>query len=211
MNDAERRLERENQKEINREKRSRSRKILFDVIALATLGFIIFWGFGGGTWVASQMPDKPVSEFFFSLSSGKVDKLEKYVINGFSIKETEDTEDQVPGEEMLEPTDIDSPGAEILNHFNAMRQTFGYSITVLYEKEGKETCTAEQLAQINKALEKYDVGPCTKACRITYSVRISGKKSVIKNSLYEGTATTVRIDGKWYIMPGTLEYSEVTP
>ena len=84
-------------------------------------------------------------------------------------------------------------------------------MTVLYEKEGKEKVSAERLAELNEVLKEYGVGPANKAAVISYTVRISGKKSVLKNTLYEGKVTTVRIDGKWYIMSGTLEYSEVTP
>ena len=212
MTDAERRLESINQKELRKEKNDKRNKIIFDLIAVLTLVFLAFWGFGGGTKITSLMADKPVSEFFFSLSSGKIDKLEGYVINGFTIKVNEDeTEDVKPGEEVYEAVDPNSAGAEILGHYNRLRSEYGYSMTVLYEKEGKTKLSQEQLDKLNQELKEYGVGPATKAAVITFSVRISGKKSVLKNTFYEGKATTVRIDGKWYIMPGTLEYREVTP
>ncbi|MBR5137595.1 MAG: hypothetical protein IKV30_06210 [Clostridia bacterium] len=210
MTDAERRLERANEREIRKEKGDKRRKIIFDLIAVLTLAFLAFWGFGGGAKISSQMADKPISEFYFALSSGKIDKLEAYVINGFSIKTSED-KDVKPGEEVFETADPNSAGAEILGLYNKLRREYGYNMTVLYEKEGKEKVSAERLAELNEVLKEYGVGPANKAAVISYTVRISGKKSVLKNTLYEGKVTTVRIDGKWYIMPGTLEYSEVTP
>ena len=83
MNDSiERRLEKMNQAEIRKEKTDKISKIVLDVIAVLVLVAVIFWGFGGADWVFRKTPDKPVSEFFYSLTTGETDKLMGYVIGG---------------------------------------------------------------------------------------------------------------------------------
>lgn len=211
MNDSiERRLEKMNQAEIRKEKTDKISKIVLDVIAVLVLVAVIFWGFGGADWVFRKTPDKPVSEFFYSLTTGETDKLMGYVIGGDEyLKALEEREKRIAKGEKDVPEVIPSATvAEVLGKYSVLRTDFGSKVTVLYKKEAKENCTEDQLADINQQLKEYQL-ECDKACHISFSVRISGKETITKNEVLDGAAITVRIDGRWFLMPGSLEYSEV--
>ncbi len=210
MNDSiERRLEKMNQAEIRKEKAGRVRKILLDVIAVLVLLAVVIWGFGGADWVFRRTPDKPVSEFFYSLASGETDNLMKYVIGGDDyLRALEERESKIAKGEKNVPEVIPSATvAQVLGEYSALRKDFGSMLTVLYKKTAQEKCGEDKLADINRQLQEYQLQG-DRACIISYSVRISGKDTITKNQVLEGTAITVRIDGRWFLLPGSLEYSE---
>lgn len=177
------RLEREAAREVRRERGRKAVRILLDSIAVFVLVFVVFWVAGGHRWVTGLMPDKPVSEFFYAVGEGGTDALKDYLLTG-----DEDT----------------------LRSYAELREAADYRCTTLYRNIGNDNLTGEEYDSAVRTVREYAPdGAVSRAVRVHYSVRITAKGDSNKRTEYEGQAVTVRVNDKWYMLPGSISFREV--
>ena len=183
MNDIEAKLDREAAREERRDRGRKVVKILLDSIAVLVLVFIVFWVAGGHRWVTGLMPDKPVSEFFYAIGEGGTDTLKDYLLDG---------------------------DGDTLRSYAELRESFDFRCTTLYRNTGNDDLSGEEYDQALRTVREYSDGAVSRIVRVRFSVRITAKGDSNRRAELEGQAVTVRVNDKWYILPGSITYREVS-